>query len=43
MDEFLKQTELARTLVENKKTDSPNGSSSKNISYTECETVPYRA
>ena len=31
----MKQTELTRTLIENKKTDSPNESSSKNISYAE--------
>ena len=33
MDELMKQTDLTRTFIENKKTDSPNESSSKNISY----------
>ena len=31
----MKQIELTRTLIENKKTDGPNKSSSENISYTE--------
>ena len=31
----MKQTELTRTLIENKKTDRPNENSSKNISYAE--------
>ena len=31
----MKQTELTRALIENKKTDSPNERSSKIMSYTE--------
>ena len=35
MEESMKQTEVTRTLIENKKTVGPNESSSKNFSYTE--------
>ena len=35
MDELMKQTELTRTLIKNKKTDSLNESSSKNFRYAE--------
>ena len=36
----MKQTELTRTLIENKITDRPYKSSSKNISYAEAEQLP---
>ena len=35
MDELMKQTELTRKFIENKRTDSLYESSSKNISYAE--------
>ena len=35
MDELVKQTELTRTLIENRKTDRPNENSDKNFSYEE--------
>ena len=35
MDQIMKQTELTRTCIKNKKTESPNESSSKNFSYAE--------
>ena len=35
MDELMEQTDLARTLIINKETDSPTLSTSKNISYAE--------
>ena len=43
MHELMRQTELSRTLIENKKTDSPNESTFTNIIYAEAvKTVPYR-
>ena len=35
LNELIKQTKLNWTLIDNKKPDSPNVSSSKNISYAE--------
>ena len=35
MDELMKQTELTRTLIENKKADNPKESSDKDFSYAE--------
>ena len=35
MDELMKHTELTRSLIENKKTNNPNESLLKNISYAE--------
>ena len=35
MDELMKHTEFTTTLIENKKTESPNETSPKNINYAE--------